>query len=267
MTYSLPSDFPHEPPKNYTYEVKEFKRNIMGIWCCNHSKFNYNGNDIAKTIWGFYNVKQRCYRSPISATKVGDKVALDQTTPYSAMPLLKLALDSADDTPAPAMIDSSTKDSMTTTPHRQEFSDYCAQRDAQNTIQLNVTKYCYMVCDALLKNFLEESIKRHKFLMPSAENKEYHEACIQDLMNGQCGYEFYIESGRKYHKIMMNAHGSRSVHAFVDKKTGEMYKAASIKQPAKGVRFNLNVIQEREFVLAHADWAGGYLYRNAAYTG
>ena len=53
---------------------------------------------------------------------------------------------------------------------------------------------------------------------------------------------------------------SKSVHAFVDKKTGELYKAASFKAPAKGVRFNLLVIKEREWLLEHADWAGGYLY-------
>ena len=38
-------------------------------------------------------------------------------------------------------------------------------------------------------------------------------------------YKFYIESGRKYHKIVMETESqSRSVHAFVDKKTGEVYK-------------------------------------------
>ena len=33
--------------------------------------------------------------------------------------------------------------------------------------------------------------------------------------------------------------GSRSVHAFIDKKTGEVYKPASFKAPAKHVRYNL----------------------------
>ena len=55
---------------------------------------------------------------------------------------------------------------------------------------------------------------------------------------------------------------SRSVHAFVDKKTGELYKAASWKSPAKGVRFDLRIIEEREFVFKNCDWAGGYLYKN-----
>ena len=53
-------------------------------------------------------------------------------------------------------------------------------------------------------------------------------------------YKFYIESGRKYHKIIMETNGQiPCVHAFVDKKTGEVYKPASFKAPAKIVRYNL----------------------------
>ena len=151
---------------------------------------------------------------------------------------------------------------MTTIALRQDFSDFCAQRDAQNTIQLNVTKWCYMLCDALLKNYIDYSIKSHeRHLFRDLGNVPYHEACIEDLKNGQCGYEFTVESGRKYHKIMMSANGSRSIHAFVDKKTGEVYKPASIKSPAKGVRYDLRLIEQREWLLENADWAGGYLYK------
>ena len=83
-----------------------------------------------------------------------------------------------------------------------------------------------------------------------------------------CGYEFTLDTGRKYHKIMMSANGSRSVHAFVDRKTGEVYKPASIKAPAKGVRFNLLIIKEREFMTGELQTgAGGYLYKNAYYAG
>ena len=260
--YSLPSDFPHDPPKNYTYEVEEFRRNILRIWCCNHSQFTYNGGNPAQTVWGFYNIKRRTYFAPHSSKRIGATVSLDQTSPYSAMPLLKLALDSADDTPAPAMIDSSTKDSMTiTTPRKQEFSDFCAQRDAQNTLQLNVTKWCYMLCDALRHDYMKTSYARHKFLMPSSSNPAYHQECLDKIDKDICDYDFYIQTGRKYHKIMMNAAGSHSVHAFVDKKTGELYKAASIKQPAKGVRFDLRIITQREEVLEKCDWAGSYLYK------
>jgi hypothetical protein len=81
--------------------------------------------------------------------------------------------------------------------------------------------------------------------------------------NGPDGYDFYPETGRKYHKlIMVDSGGGRSVHAFVDKKTGEVYKSASWKSPAKGVRYDLRLIEQREWLLENADWAGGYLYAN-----
>jgi len=83
----LPHDFPHQPPKGYSYEVQEHKRNVIAIWICNHSKFTYNDGDIAKSIWGFYNTKQRTYYSPINSTKQGDQVDVSNTRPYSAMQL------------------------------------------------------------------------------------------------------------------------------------------------------------------------------------
>ena len=118
----------------------------------------------------------------------------------------------------------------------ETFAEYVAQQDARNTIQLNVHKWTLMLCDALEHNFKQSH--------PNSDP-----------------YKFYIESGRKYHKIIMETGaGSRSVHAFVDKKTGEVYKAASFKAPAKHVRFNLLLIKDREWLLENADWAGGYLY-------
>ena len=69
-------------------------------------------------------------------------------------------------------------------------------------------------------------------------------------------YKFTIQTGRKYHKI----HDGNGVHAFVDKKTGEVYKPASFKAPAKIVRYNLLMIESREQCYQRADWAGGYLY-------
>jgi hypothetical protein len=118
------------------------------------------------------------------------------------------------------------------------FADFAATQDVRNSIQLRVREYSLMLCDALVDNFKSRNNNRTD------------------------DYTFTIESGRKYHKIMMTTGGgSRSVHAFVDMKTGEVYKPASIKAPAKGVRFNLLVITDREWLLEHADWAGGYLYR------
>jgi len=128
--------------------------------------------------------------------------------------------------------DISSDNDMTTT-----FAEFAQQQDARNTIELNIRKYCLMLCDALVDNF------------KSRNN------------NSSSDYKFYIESGRKYHKLIMETgSGSRSVHAFVDRKSGEVFKPASFKAPAKGVRFNLLLIKDREWLLENADWAGGYLY-------
>jgi len=67
--------------------------------------------------------------------------------------------------------------------------------------------------------------------------------------NGR-NYSYALISGRKYHKVMQCVDGeTESVHAFIDKKTGEVYKAASYKSPAKGVRFDLRLIEQREWLL------------------
>jgi len=151
---------------------------------------------------------------------------------------------------------------MTTT-----FADYVAQQDARNTIQLNVTKWTLMLCDALKQNYIDYSIKSHQKFVDDADTYEYHQKQIANLKEGICNYEFIIESGRKYHKIIMvidngpNRMGpSRSVHAFVDRKTGQIYKSSSWKSPAKGVRYDLRIIEQREWLLQNADWAGSYLY-------
>ena len=53
-----------------------------------------------------------------------------------------------------------------------------------------------------------------------------------------------------------------TVHAFVDKVTGEVYKPASWKTPAKHVRFNLSNDLDRQNLHDpnFVGWAGGYLY-------
>jgi len=144
---------------------------------------------------------------------------------------------------------------MTTT-----FADYSAQQEARKNIELAVLGHTYALCEALRQNFIDYSIRIHKRAIEKGEDTHYHNACITDLKNGNCGYEFYPETGRKYHKVIMNAAGSRSVHCFIDKKTGEVYKSASWKAPAKGVRYDLRLIADREYLLENATWHGGYLY-------
>jgi hypothetical protein len=146
------------------------------------------------------------------------------------------------------------------------MSNNTMQAQAQQTICDNVLKHTQALCKALQQNFIEYSIKSHYRSLSNGDNTDYHEECIAKLKNGECNYSYVIESGRKYHKIIMvidngpGRHISRSVHAFVDKNTGEIYKSASFKSPAKGVRYDLRLIKDREFLLEKADWSGSYLY-------
>jgi hypothetical protein len=120
-----------------------------------------------------------------------------------------------------------------------------------------------MLCDALKQNYIDYSIRHHQRSLET-----YHQEAIKKLKNGECDYDFVIESGRKYHKIIMvidngsDRSPSRSVHAFIDKKTGEVYKSATWKSPAKGVRYDLRIIEQREWLLQNASWCGGYLYKS-----
>ena len=121
--------------------------------------------------------------------------------------------------------------------HSETFSDFVATQQARNDIQLNIVKYCLMLCDAL-------------------------QADYQSKYNRGSNYTFALDSsGRRYHKVFMYRDGQRdSIHAFIDKKTGDVFKPASIKAPAKGARYNVLNIQSREEMFKYADWAGEYLY-------
>ena len=59
-----------------------------------------------------------------------------------------------------------------------------------------------------------------------------------------------------------NEYKEGCVHAFVDKNTGEVYKPASYNSPAKYVRFDMRIINQREKLHNpfFTGWAGGYLY-------
>lgn len=84
---------------------------------------------------------------------------------------------------------------------------------------------------------------------------------------GDGGIEFEIVRGTKYYKLIQrstrrNALGSHegSVHAFIHRQSGCVYKPATWKAPAKHVRYNLLDDVSYETCLQKADWAGGYLY-------
>lgn len=145
---------------------------------------------------------------------------------------------------------------MTTT-----LAYYSTQQEALGNIANSVLGHTYALCEALRQNYIDYSIRSHQRSLANDVNMDYHHAAIATLTAGICDYDFYPETGKKYHKIIMDVNGSRSVHAFVDKQTGEVYKSASWKSPAKGVRYDLRLIEQREWLMQNADWCGGYLYK------
>ena len=109
----------------------------------------------------------------------------------------------------------------------------------------------------------------------SGNYPEYARKQLDEIKNGTANLmKFKVKTGKKYYKIVQQEfetwEGSKyygqyrdgSVHAFVDKKTGQVYKPASWQAPAKHVRFDLRIIREREFLFNYKNtgWAGGYLY-------
>jgi len=144
------------------------------------------------------------------------------------------------------------------------------QVQAQQTIADSVLKNTYLLIEALKDNYRQYAIRGHQRSVenydftydgsPSVQS-QYHQRRIDELKAGDCSIDYTIETGKKYHKVIfIDGGGSRSVHAFIDKQTGEVYKSASWKSPAKGVRYDLRLIADREYLLENADWSGGYLY-------
>ena len=76
----------HQPPEGYSYDVQQYKRNMLSIWIINHGEFSYTDQP-PRSIWGFYHTKKREYYAPINSKKCGDRVDFQRTTPYSAMQL------------------------------------------------------------------------------------------------------------------------------------------------------------------------------------
>jgi len=85
----LPRSFPHNPPDGYCYKTQEFKPGYLSIMIGNYFPFSYTDESPVYSIWGFYNVKKKKYFAPVNAKSIGKEVDIDDTSPYTAMPMLK----------------------------------------------------------------------------------------------------------------------------------------------------------------------------------
>ena len=149
------------------------------------------------------------------------------------------------------------------------------KRDIQRRIEDHVIKYC----ETLEENFKQYSLRSYKRNIEEQrfpENTKYYQDRIDEINNGTANlYKFVFKTGKKFHKVYFleyqdandyygtkAGYKSGSVHCFIDKQTGEVYKPASWKAPAKIVRYDLRLIQDREFLFNpnNISWAGGHLY-------
>jgi len=93
-------------------------------------------------------------------------------------------------------------------------------------------------------------------------NNEYKVLAIENNRNSYTQFE--NEVGRKYIKVWNyrvvngNRENTRSCFMFVDKNDGAVYKPASYKAPAKGIRFWIDQLLENPEI---CDQYGSFLYK------
>lgn len=73
---------------------------------------------------------------------------------------------------------------------------------------------------------------------------------------------FSVSNGRKYAKIISSSGENQNfAFCFIDRKTGEVYKAASWKAPVtKHVRYTITNEEEAENLAKNSDPSGSFLY-------
>ena len=138
-------------------------------------------------------------------------------------------------------------------------------------IEDRVAGWVQTYADTITKNYRDYHIRTLKGNL-SGNYPEYAREQLDEIENGTAKLMYFkIKTGKKFYKIVQmnfdtfqnrNEYREGSVHAFVDKQTGQVYKPASWQAPAKHVRYDFRIIREREFLLNsnNTDWAGGYLY-------
>ena len=134
-----------------------------------------------------------------------------------------------------------------------------------------IKSYTEDYCKAITENYRMyhmDSLTRDNHPSP-----EYAQQQLDEIENGTANLmKFEIREGKKYYKIVQvefdtfqgrNEYRDSSVHSFVDKNNGNVYKPASWKAPhTKHVRFTFQKPEDIRFLLnpINVGWAGGYLY-------
>ena len=159
---------------------------------------------------------------------------------------------------------------------------------AQQEIADRVSTWADQLAESLTENYRRYHIKmltQNSVRFAKKDNgsvlgyrpdlSDYANQQLAEIENGTAKLmKFKVYTGKKYYKIVQQEvetwnqsihfgnYRDGSVNCFIDKKTSEVYKPASWKAPAKHVRYDMRIIQQREYLLNpdNIDWAGGYLY-------
>ena len=135
-----------------------------------------------------------------------------------------------------------------------------------------VQRYTDEYCKALTENFKRDSIRSLEYNLKKDPNCIYSKDQLAKIVSGTAKLDkFRYYEGKKYFKVVReefddfqgrNKWRDTTVHAFIDRKTGEVFKPASWKAPAKHVRYSFQSPEDIRFLLnpINVGWAGGYLY-------
>ena len=137
-----------------------------------------------------------------------------------------------------------------------------------------IKSYVNDYADAITENYRRYHIRTLKGNL-HGNYPEYAREQLDAIENGTANlYKFVVKTGKRYYKIVQQEfetwekskyygqYRDGSVHCFVDKETGDVFKAASWSAPAKHIRFTFQNVDHLKFLLNpdNVDWAGGYLY-------
>jgi hypothetical protein len=125
-----------------------------------------------------------------------------------------------------------------------------------------VFHYSQLLCESIKEDFKNYKMKSYQNCLEKTPESSHHKECLESIRNGTYDYNFDVEidEGRKYLKVVLITYGAKSVHCFIDKMNGNVFKPASFNAPAKGVRYNLLNADSRDKCYNYADWSGSYLY-------
>ena len=142
----------------------------------------------------------------------------------------------------------------------------------QTSTYVPVQRYTDEYCKALTENYKQETMRSYERYITIGESAEYYGERLLEILNGKANLRRYrYTEGKKYFKVVAeefdtfrgrNEWRDTTVHAFVDKVTGEVYKPAGWAKPAKHVRYDLSNDLDRHKLLDHNRiyFAGVYLY-------